>query len=164
MNYKDYIESINPPEDTKDRVLESAKKRNKKRIAFKSLLTAAAVFAVVLTAVLSMNPGSPKEKTVLPTEITTKALINNYISDGDTVKSIPIILIVNESRYIEDIKNRIEVSESGLIDLGTVTESSFTSPDEVDTKLLGAQIFGIEGDSRILVKSNGNYYLFNKTE
>lgn len=163
MNYKDYIESINPPEGIKEKALNSVEQSRKKRVLWKTLLSAAAVFAVALTTVLTIQPNTPADKTVLPTESTTETLIQNEISDEDTVKSIPRILIVNGSEYFEDRKSSITVSESELTSLGTVSESSFVSSEDVDSELLGAQIYGLDNNTSLLVYSDGKYYLFHKT-
>ena len=157
MDYKEYIESINPPARIKDGALRESRKR---RAAFRSLMTAAAVAVVVMVSVFALRQNSSIPYTETTATQTTEATIQNFVSSGDTVKSAPRILRIGNKRYFEDRKTRISVKESDLHLLGRVEADSFFAPEEVDENLLGAAIFGIEGDTCILIKSDGKYYLF----
>ena len=162
MDYREYIESISPDNGLKNKTAERIK--TARRIAFFKPVVAAAVLLIVLVGALYFalpEKDVPSKKLVENTSTqTTEKLITTYVPD-DTVKSALLTVTVKGSEYIEVRNEQLEIKESDLTEYATITVDNLTDDGEV---LLGAKVYKIKNDSRIVIEVDGRYYLFRQIQ
>ena len=161
MDYREYIDSVSPTDELKDKTLDRLHKTNSKRLKLRPLAAAAAI-VLIAVGVYGLAPHT-EDEVKYATTTQQVPYIETYTQSGDTVKSIPQTLIIDGSSYFEDRGNSAKITPADITFIGKVDTDNFEYIEDAEGSIfLNAEIYEINNDTHILIKSGNQYHLFKK--